>query len=249
MLTLQNASYKPRPKDLSRLIETLPEGGFVAKADTDRFLKMTFTTYDYRRYAKRTGCVAHVADRSYRPFPCPCSEQDIAALGDQEFKLVWPVESTNESGLNYPLSPFPEWGDAYYELQFHLAKDLVYHTSELIEPFKRVVCACGRPVEYRSWSWEDASPERPVFYDARIYRLCPSCGKPVRPQDWVAKVSDGQTGKAVGRPGGATYLFAIVIDRGKSFARKGWPIRATGTFLDTATKALDQRFYEIGDIK
>jgi hypothetical protein len=64
----------------------------------------------------------------------------------------------------------------------------------------------------------------------------------------VARVRDGHTGKAVHRPGGVTYLFAVVIDCGKGFAREGWPIRASEHFLDTVTQALGQKFYEIGDI-
>ena len=62
---------------------------------------------------------------------CPCSAQDIAAFGEGDYRIVWTIDSSNESGMTYPLSPFPDWGDAYYELQLHVATDFVYHTSEL----------------------------------------------------------------------------------------------------------------------
>ena len=64
----------------------------------------------------------------------------------------------------------------------------------------------------------------------------------------TARVRDGYTGEASQRAGGCTYLFAIVIDCGKGFARQGWPIRATEEFLGTVTQALGQEFYEVGDV-
>lgn len=244
-LIAEDNTYKPGPEDLSRLVDALLAGGFVTKAGTEGFRRMTFGTYTSYEYAERTGCYIHLGDGTYSSFPCPCSTQDIAALGEQDFKIVWPVESSNESGLRYPLTPFPEWGDAYYELELHLAMDFVYHTSELIDPFREVICKCGRPLEY-----DDQTPLRPanpVYYDGRIRRICPACGRPFRPQELTARVRDGYTGEASRRTGGATYLFAVVIDCGKGFARKGWPIRATEEFLGAVTQALGQKTYEIGD--
>jgi hypothetical protein len=63
----------------------------------------------------------------------------------------------------------------------------------------------------------------------------------------VAQVTDGRTGKASSRPGGATYLFAVVIDCGKGFARQSWPIWASDDFYALVTKTLDVPFYQIGD--
>jgi hypothetical protein len=244
----EHNTYKPRPEDLSRLVNALLDGGFVAEAGTGAFTKMSFTFLDQWGHAERTGCYAHLGDRTCRPFPCPCSEQDIAALGEQDFKLVWPVESLEGSGLKYPLSLVPELFDAYYDLELHLAGDFVYHNSEVIEPFDEVVCGCGQPLEYYETNKDDDLDRPLVYHDDRIYRLCPSCGKPFRPQALMARVRDGWTGESVHRPGGATYLFAVVIDCGKGFAREGWPIRASEEFIETVTMALGQWFYEVGDI-
>src|SRR5947207_8518345 len=107
----EDNTYKPGPEELSSLVDALLGGGFMAKAGTDAFSRMTFGIDSTYEYAEHTGCYVHLGDRMYSSFPCPCSARDIAALGEQDFKLVWPVESSNESGLKYPLSPFPEWDD------------------------------------------------------------------------------------------------------------------------------------------
>jgi len=96
----EDNTYKPPPEELSRLVRALLEGGFVAETGTDAVGRMTFETYTTYEHAERTGCYVHLGNRTYSSFPCPCSEQDIATLGEKDFKLVWPVESTNESGLN-----------------------------------------------------------------------------------------------------------------------------------------------------
>jgi hypothetical protein len=247
-LISEDNTYKPRPEDLSRLVSALLDGGFVAKAGAESFSKMTFTTFSSYEYAEQTGCFAHVGDRTYRPFPCPCSAQDIAALGEQDFKLIWPVESLEGSGLKYPLSLVPELFDAYYDLELHLAGDFVCHTSGLVDLFHEVECGCGQPLEYSETNKDDDLDRRLVYHDDRIYRHCPSCGKPFRPQALTARVRDGWTGESVHRPGGATYLFAVVIDCGKGYARDGWPIRASEEFIEAVTRALGQDFYEVGDI-
>ena len=241
----EDNTYKPGPENLCRLVDALLAGGFVARAGTDAFRRMTFGGYSDYEHAEQTGCYVHLGDGTYSSFPCPCSARDIAALGEQDFQLVWPVQSSNESGLKYPLKPFPEWGDAYYELQLHLETDFVYHTSEVIDPFRRVLCECGQSLEYdHETAWRR---ENPVYHDGRIRRTCPTCRRLFRPQELVARIRDGYTGEASHRVGGATYRFAVVIDCGKGFARKGWPIRATEEFLDPVTRALGQKLYEIGD--
>ncbi len=165
-------------------------------------------------------------------------------MGERDYRIVWTVDSINESGVKYPLSPFPDWGDAYYELQLHVAKDYVYHTSESIDRFDRVTCKCGQSLEPDDYypPWPDGPP---VFTDPRIPRTCPSCGSPFRPPELVAQIRDGHTGKPVDCPGGVTYLFAVVIDCGKGFARQSWPIRASDEFLELVTKTLGQPFYQV----
>jgi hypothetical protein len=244
----EDNTYKPGSEDLSRLVDALIDGGFVVRTGTDTCKRETINTFgDPPDPAVETGCYIHLGEGKNSPFVCPCSAQDIAAFGEGDYRIVWTVDGSNESRLRYPLSPFPDWGDAYYELQLHAARDFVYHTSELIEPFNRVTCECGRslaPVD-KFDLWADGPPP---FTDPRIPRTCPSCEIPFRPQELVARVRDGRTGKAVGRPGGTTYLFAVVIDCGKGFARQSWPIRASDEFLALVTKTLGQPFYEVGDI-
>jgi hypothetical protein len=243
----EDNTYKASPEDMSRLVNALVDGGFVFHRGTDALERETINTFgDPPEPAVLTGCYVQLGERKYSTFFCPCSARDIAAFGERDYRIVWTVDSSNESGLKYPLSPFPDWGDAYYELQLHVARDYVYHTSELIEPFDRVRCECGRSFEPDD-DYFLFPGDPPVFIEPRIPRTCPSCGNPFRPQELVAKVRDGHTGKAVDRPGGATYLFAVVIDCGKGFARQSRSIRASDGFLDLVTKTLGQPCYQIGD--
>ena len=55
-------------------------------------------------------------------------------------------------------------------------------------------------------------------------------------------------GNAVDRPGGVTYLIAVVIVFGKGFARQSWQILASDEFLASLEKTLGQPFYPLGDI-
>jgi hypothetical protein len=264
----EDNTYKPSPEDLSRLVGALLAGSFIAEGSTDTIREMTPDLDPTGCGTGEVCCFVRLRDGKTLWFPCPCSARDIATLGEPDFQLVWSVESSHDSGLKYPLVPFPEWGDPYYDLELHVAGDFVYHTSELIEPFDKVACACGRDLRYSEWDVppgaefvevspfsghytyppSDDPPGLPIYTGKRINRLCPSCGRPFLPQELIARVRDGYTGEASKRAGGATYRFAVVIDCGKGFARKGWPIRATEEFLGTVEQALGQEFYEIGDI-
>jgi hypothetical protein len=242
----EDNAFKPQPQDLRRLVDALLDGGLVARNETEAFGKFTSGSFAFYDGPPDTNCYVQFGQK-YFPFPCPCAERDIAGFGERDYRMVWPVESSNESGLKYPLSPFPEWGDAYYELRLHMGEDFVYHTSESIDPFDEVACACGVPLELPHDLGQSA-PFPPVFFDQRIRRTCPSCGRAFRPQELVATVRDVWTGESLERPGGATYLFAVVIDCGKGFAREAWPIRASEEFMALVEKTLGQSFYEIGDI-
>jgi hypothetical protein len=243
----EDNTYKPRPEDLSRLVNALVDSGFVIKTGADTFTRETINTFGDDDPAVLTGCYVHLGEGEYSPFLCPCSARDIAAWGERDYRIVWTVDSINELELKYPLNPFPEWGDAYYELQLHVAKEFVYHTSESIDPFDRVHCECGRSLEpgYDFSPWFDGPP---VFRDRRIPRNCLSCGRPFRPQELVAQVRDLRTGVPIDRPGGATYLFAVVIDCGKGFAREGCPIQSSKEFLALVEKSFGRKFYQLGDI-
>jgi hypothetical protein len=70
------------------------------------------------------GCYVHLGEGEYYSFLCPSSAQVFAAFGERDYRIVWRGDSSNESGLRCPLSAFPDWDDAYYELQLHVANDL-----------------------------------------------------------------------------------------------------------------------------
>ena len=85
MLYSMGASYSERPRTPSkeRLLATI--------GDSD------------------PACYVHLGEGEYYSFLCPCSAQVFAAFGERDYRIVWRVESSNESGLRCPLSPFPDW--------------------------------------------------------------------------------------------------------------------------------------------
>jgi hypothetical protein len=248
----EDNTYKPRPEELSRLVSALLDGGYVIDPGSQKFREMTFGTYTYYDHARQTGCLIHDGPDRFAPFPCPCSARDVAALGDRDYRLVWPVEDLEASGLEYPLVEIPfDGNEVYYDLELHVAKDFVYRTSEIIEPFgdprEGVTCRCGTPLEYFDREDDDHSLSFEV-YTFHIHRYCPSCGAPFRPQEHAARIRSARTGEEVGpRMGGATSLFAIVVDCGKCHDWEEWPTRASDAFLRTCCDALGITFNQIGD--
>ena len=62
------------------------------------------------------------------------------------------------------------------------------------------------------------------------------------------EVRNARMGKAVDRRGGASSLFAVVIDCGKGLARQSWPIVASEKFLALVKNTLGQSFSQVGDV-
>lgn len=264
----EDNTYRPGPEVLTGLIDALLDGGFVFRSGKDTNPQVRCGLEHVPGGEDWGHCGVRFGDNTYSSFNCPCSADELAALGEQDFILAWSVDSSDESGLTYPLCPYPEFGDASYEIEVHVATDFVYHLSELIHPFDEVACPCGRDLRYSEWEESsepqliESDPTRgsyiytlddeprtlPLYADSRIFRLCPTCGRPFRPQDLVARVKDARTGVVRERAGGATYRFAVVVDCGKCFSRAAWPIRASAEFMDMVSKAFGQKFYEIGDI-
>ncbi|WP_165068437.1 hypothetical protein [Paludisphaera rhizosphaerae] len=243
-LIAEDNTYRPGPEELARLVNALLEAGFVARGGSGDFDIMAAAISILPPDA---DCYVQIGDQEYAPFPCPCSAGNFADLVGRDFIIRWEVDSINEAGLKYPLDPFPEEGeDAYYDIELHMARDFVYQTAECIDPFGEVKCSCGQVLEY--WERDGDRAIRPVYYSQRIHRECPACGEPFLPQRLIARIRVGHAGDAGERAGGATYLFAVVVDCSKDFARGiDAPIRAIDAFLILVEKTLGRRFYEIGE--
>jgi hypothetical protein len=207
-------TFRPQPNVLVELVQALRRERWLADPTSAAFGAMEFTSSRTAALAKEQGFF------SRSPSGDVPGTADLTTLfqhhADNDLQLGWPVDSVDRSQLRYPLTPrpFTEFPEAhcYYEFELHLAKDLIYHTSEVIEPFaKEPTCACGTSLVYSNLDDE-------VFFDDRIACHCPRCGAPFdttgRPTDGL----DGWTAQRFVLPGGATYRFAIVVDCGKCFA-------------------------------
>jgi len=251
-LVPEDPTFKPAAEPLSRLLNALYEGGYVNGSDARGLGGATFGLFSPEYAAAlEAGCLVNLGPDEYATFPIPCSVAEVEALGDRDFRLLWTVGDLVESGLKYPLSKVA-YEETYYNLEVHVARDYVNHLSSIIEPFEhRAACQCGQLLEFHEGSPVGTNDRgdfaRPVFGDTRIHRFCPVCGVPFRPQDYTIRLRYGRTGEDLGpRPGGATYLFAVLIDCGKCYDREG-PVKASEEFLDICQEATGSPLFQIGD--
>jgi len=133
----------------------------------------------------------------------------LADFQESDVRIQWPNSDLNLSGLKYPLSIVPGPEGVYYDIEIHLAVDTVYHTSEIIDPFDEIHCACGADVQ------QFESPAGCPFYDSRLPNRCPSCQTVMNYSTIPMTIRDGWTGVESRALGGVTYRFALVVDCGK----------------------------------
>lgn len=230
-------TFRPASDATLSLVAALRRGGWILGEDSPGLAQMPFEQSSQYAPAKGRGyfaCTTGRADSFEAPLP-----ELAQTFADRDLMIVWPVESLGASGLRHPLDgDFPP--DAYYELQLHFARDFIYHTSELIDPFEPApTCVRGHPLEIDPESDEDP------FYASRLAARCPACGAAFDPSRLVATGRNGWTHAAVKLQGGAAYRFALVVDCGKSFDEGRLHFHADLKSL--VEKTLGQSTYEVED--
>jgi hypothetical protein len=152
--------------------------------------------------------------RSRQAVPVPFELPWLRETMKSDFELRFDIQGFgfDDHPARYPFvnkSPGSR-EDTYYEIEIHSSVDYLYHTSELIDPFKTTACKCGMQLEY------DPGHEEDIFYSSRLKTRCPSCQRPFDPSDLEARYRNGWTGES-SEPikGGTTYLFAVVVDCSK----------------------------------
>jgi hypothetical protein len=249
-LVPDDPTYKPDAHQISRLVNALHDGGYAFRSDVHDPVGTTFSGFSSEcDTGTEGGCVVERVWNAFAKFPCPGSASDVTALSNRDFRLIWSIDDLAESGLKYPLSKIPD-EHSYWDLELHVPVwDYVYHMSEVIDPFDRPAAGrCGQVLEYVEENGASNNFGYPVFADTRIHRFCPICRAPFRPQDYSLRLKSAYAGKDLGtRPGGAVYLFAIVIDCGKCFIRDE-PPTASEEFLRICADAIGTRLFQLGDI-
>jgi hypothetical protein len=236
-------TFRPTVDAALALVTALRRDGWVLPADSPALAHLHFRGSSLYGPAKGRGYYAQVLGRP-GSFALPL-ERLLSQFADQDLQIVWPVESLRDSGLRYPLDPVPfddhrEAAECYYKVRLHFGRDLIYHTSEVIDPFDpEPVCGCGRTLMYYPEGHNDP------FYSARLAATCPACGSSFDPTGLVATGRDGWTGRPYRLPGGASYRFAVVIDCGKDFGGK--PHRFDHQLSALIEKTLGVEFYEVPD--
>lgn len=229
-------SRTPSHAELARVIGRLVNEGGLLAPESPSLPHMRFDEGSIlNKHASSTGCYIQFRWDEARSFPCPPSAEDLAAVTDRDFKLVWPVVSLKASGLHYPLTLLPDYMDpvdVYYDLEIHWGREYIYRTSELIEPFAYEACgACGANLNVP----DDEILDEAVFH-IRLYRRCPACGVEFHPEDRPALVHDPMAlSPAHPISGGATSRFALSVECGKCWDSSAVP---TEKFLAACEGAL-----------
>ena len=238
-------SHTPSFAEMARLIERLVDERFVLPPGSPVAPHWSYDPDPTRaEHAAPTGCYIQFSSGDARWFPYLPSARELAAAADRDFKLIWPVESLEESGSRYPLTLAPEGldpVDLYYDLEIHLVQNYIYNTSELITPFASEACAaCGADLNVPG----AALPARADFF-SQLYRHCPACGVEFRPEDRTALVYPLRP-RTHGRPvpGGATSRFAVAIDCDKCWEYEAAP---TSEFRVACEEALHCRLEHVVD--
>jgi hypothetical protein len=238
-------SRTPSYAELARAVGRLVDEGFLLPPGSSRLPHMRFDEGSILyRHAASSGCFIQYGWEEAGPFPSPPTAEDLAAVADRSYKLVWPVVSFEVSGLRYPSTLLPEGidpVDVYYDVEIHWGRQYVYRTSELIEPFESESCsACGAAL-----SVPDAEVPDDAELGIQLYRFCPACGAEFRPEDRTALVYDPRD-RTPGRPvlGGATSRFALAIECGKCWEYGAAP---TEGFQAACEEALGCRLEHVLD--
>lgn len=222
---------------------------FVRAAQRDRWLpdpaspgfKPPQGWATYHALAAESGAWVRTSDGTEHAVP---REIDVAWLEQRcsdDAIIGWHVDAIEATGLRYPLV-VNAWGaEASFELELHFCPSFVYRASEIIQPFPRVTCACGKDLE-------DPRPPADIFYSSRIHARCPACSTLVDPERFTAQVEEPSLdGDEVPVPGGCTYRFAVVVDCNKATPPYRDLIRLEPELLALCKRELGVSFYEIGD--
>jgi hypothetical protein len=236
-------TFRPTVDAALALVAALRRDNLILAPDSPALKKLPFRGSSLYGPAKGWGYYAQAPGRD-RSFSSPL-ERLLSEFADQDLQVVWPVESLGDSGLRFPLDPVPfddprDAAECYYKVLLHFGRDLIYHTSEVIDPFDpEPVCACGRNLMYYPEGHDDP------FYSARLAATCPECGSPFDPTGLLVSGRDGWTGRSTRLPGGAAYRFAVVIDCGKFFGGK--PLRFDHRLSRLIENTLGVETYEVPD--
>lgn len=230
----EESGYRPDPGLVCQLVRALRAASFLCDPSSPTF----------GASAHRAGVLSGQADyegfvwkllpgRNQQAGSLSAFETVLTNLQDSDVVVKWPISDLNLSGLRYPLTVVPGPEAVYYDIEFHLTAQTVYHTSEIIEPFEEIRCRCGRNIQQIEWSRQS-----PLYYP-RLPNHCPSCHERLNYALLPLTVHDGFSVAKSQTVGGAVYRFAVVVDCGKY-----WPdqeAKVTPAFLSTVESTLNVR--------
>jgi hypothetical protein len=274
----QDNTVRPEPDRIIALIEAWIRKGFIipANGETSKATARFLTTpspeevvaeelpaepqrgFWGRLFAGRSSKLPSRAPRPdpWKPFSAPPTGESLSALAKRNTlirwaghpKAVYPMKTVTP---DFPrdLENFPPY------LMIELSDDFLNMDTApyggLEGDVRQVspLCTCGHDLGYEGGDrcgWTTT---------CLIRRLCPSCGSAFRPQDQLAEIVDGATGKKTPQLGGLCHRFAIIIDFGKEM-----PLYATDSngelvdskaevtdaFLDTCCTTLGIKLNEFG---
>ncbi len=203
-----DSGFLPEPGKVCDLIKALRTEGFLCDPGSPSFEPLVHQLGSPNSKIESEGFEWRIG-RSRHPGSLTALAAHLSSNAGSDLLIRWPNSDLHRSGLKYPLTMVPGPDGVYYDIEIHLAADSVYHTSEIIDPFSKLFCACGTALKEFEPSGEDA------FYSSRLPNHCPACHAPINFAAMPMTIRDGWTGEESEAIGGVTYRFAIVVDCGK----------------------------------
>jgi len=181
-----------------------------------------------------------------QPVPLPIELPWLEGVLKSDFELRFDVQGLGfgDQPARYPFvnkSPVSH-EDTYYEIMIESSVDYVYHTSEMIEPFKTTSCRCGVQLEYA------LAYEGGIVYSVKLKTECPGCKRPFDPSNLEAPYRNGFTGEyAAPIKGGVSYLFAVIIDCGNCIPEADTEISIRPELKELCERQFGTPFHDVGD--
>jgi hypothetical protein len=229
-------SFRPEPEVLLRFIERLQTEGWLWRPA----IPSEYVTIRTRP-ASQGGRY-----RSAEAVPLPIELPWLEQMTAHDFELRFDVQGFGfgDQPARYPFvnkSPVSR-EDTYYEIKIDSSIDYVYHTSEMIEPFKTTTCRCGGQLEYA------LAYEGGIVYAIRLKTECPGCRRAFDPSTLEAPYRNGFTGDyAAPIRGGVSYLFAVIVDCGSCIPEADTEVSIRPELKELCERHFGTPFYDVGD--
>jgi hypothetical protein len=206
------SGLRPDPATVCRLIGALRSAGFLCDPESAGFAASAHGVISLASGPDEEGFwwQTHASAKKHGG-SLDTLEDTLSDLKEMDVLITWPNSDLHLSGLKYPLSMIPGPSGVYYNIEFHLAAETVYHVSEIVDAFDKICCPCGASIKPFN------ALGRELFYDQRLPNHCPACQSVLNYATLPATVRNPWNGAKSSVLGGLSYRFAVMVDCGSYY--------------------------------